>query len=91
MRMALGATPGVIGRLILARAALWTLAGIALGLAGSLFATRTLGALLFHVSPNDPATLAAATFLLLSIALAAAWIPSRKAASVNPMIALRHD
>jgi putative ABC transport system permease protein len=91
VRMALGATPAVIGKLILARAALWTLAGATIGLAGSLLATRTLGTLLFNVPPNDPATLAAATTLLLLISFGAAWIPSRKAASVDPMVALRHD
>jgi predicted permease len=91
VHMALGATPGAVARLVLAHAARWTAAGAALGAIGSLWAARLLDALLFHVSANDPWTLTAAIALLLGTALAAAWIPSRRAARVDPMQALRQE
>ncbi len=89
VRMALGATPANITRLLLGQAAVWTLAGAALGLTGSLFATRLLRSLLFEVPERDPWTLIATPLLLLVVALIAAWIPSRRAARVDPMQALR--
>lgn len=91
VRMALGATPGAITKLVLARAAAWTLAGVLLGLAGALFAARALQALLFQVPARDPWTLAVVVPALWLIALAAAWIPSLRAARVDPMTALRHE
>ncbi|HYL34521.1 MAG TPA: ABC transporter permease [Bryobacteraceae bacterium] len=91
IRMALGATPAAVARWILSRAALWTLAGALAGLAGSLFATSALRTLLFQVPQHDPWTLALAFPALLLIALAAAWIPSRKAARTDPSVALRHE
>ena len=91
VRMALGATPGAIARLVLGHAARWTLAGAALGVAGSLFGARLLDAMLFHVSPRDPWILAAAVTALWAIAMLAAWVPSRRAARIDPMQALRQD
>ncbi len=91
VRMALGATPSNIARLVLSRAALWTLAGALLGLAGVLFATRALRTLLFEVSEHDASTFIIALVSLAAIAFAAAWIPSRRASQVDPMSALRHE
>jgi predicted permease len=91
VRMALGATPGGIAALVLARAGRWAAAGIVLGLAGSFFAARVMEALLYGVKPGDPATLAGVTALLLAIALAAAWIPARRAARIDPVEALREE
>jgi putative ABC transport system permease protein len=91
VRMALGATPSAIARLVLGHAARWTLAGAAFGVAGSWFAARFLGAMLFHVSARDPWILAAAVAALCATALLAAWVPSRRAASVDPMQALRQE
>jgi ABC-type antimicrobial peptide transport system permease subunit len=91
VRMALGATPSAISRLVLCQAALWTTAGAVLGIVGSLFAVRLFGAMLFHVPAKDPWTLAAASAVLFTVALAAAWIPSRRAARVDPMQALRQE
>jgi putative ABC transport system permease protein len=91
VRMALGATPGRIARLVLGHAARWTLAGAALGVAGSWFAARWLGAMLFHVSARDPWILAAAVAALWVTAMLAAWAPSRRAARVDPIQALRQE
>jgi len=91
VRMALGATPRAITKLILSRAAVWTLAGATTGLIGSLFATRALRSLLFEVPAHDPWTLAAVLSGLLLVAMPAAWIPSLRAARVDPMTALRQE
>lgn len=89
VRMALGATPGAITKLILSRAALWTGIGIAGGIVGSLMMSRLLRTLLFEVPERDPWTYGAVVCLLIAIALGAAWIPSRRAARIEPMTALR--
>jgi putative ABC transport system permease protein len=91
VRMALGATPGAIVQLVLGHAVRWTLAGAALGAAASLFAARLLAALLFQVSARDPWILAAAIAALSATALLAAWVPSRRAARVDPIQALRQE
>ena len=91
VRMALGATPRAITKLILSHAAVWTLGGALAGLIGSLFAFRAVRSLLFEVPERDPWTLAVVLPGLLLVALAAAWIPSRRAARVDPMTALRHE
>ena len=89
VRMALGATPAAVARLVLGHAARWTAAGATLGIAGSLLAARLLGSMLFHVSARDPWILAAAVAALWTVAMLAAWIPARRAARVDPMEALR--
>jgi putative ABC transport system permease protein len=91
IRMALGATPAQIAKLVLLQAARWTLGGVALGLLGSWAAARWLSTLLFQVSARDPLSLGVTLFLLLAVALGAAWIPSRRAARIDPMVALRHE
>jgi len=91
VRMALGATPGGIVRLVLRQAGGWTAAGAGVGTAGALFATRLLESMLFGVSSKDPWTLAAALSVLFGAALAAAWIPARNAARVDPVEALRRE
>ena len=91
VRMALGATPAAITKLVLARAAIWTLTGALAGLAGALFATRAIQAMLFQVPAHDPWTFAVVVPVLLLIALGAAWIPTLRAARVDPMTALRHE
>ena len=91
VRMALGATSRSIARMVLGDAFRWSLSGAVLGLAGSFFAARFLRALLFGVKEHDLWAPAAAVALLLGVALAAAWAPSRRASRVDPMRALRHD
>jgi hypothetical protein len=91
LRMALGATPGAIARLVLRQSARWTATGTVAGLIGSLFAVRWLEAMLFQVPAHDPWMLCASAGLLFAIALAAAWVPSRRAARVDPIEALRQE
>jgi ABC-type antimicrobial peptide transport system permease subunit len=91
VRMALGATPGKIGQMVLSSMARWTLAGTALGLLGAWFCARLLQSLLFQVQAHDPLLLIVTFVLLLSVALLAAWIPARRATRVDPMVALRYE
>ena len=91
VRMALGATSRGIAGLILKVAAKWTIAGAILGVGGSLAASRVLTSLLYGVSADDPLALAAPPAFLLLIAFAAAWLPARRAASIDPSEALRHE
>jgi len=91
VRQALGAERGDLVRLLAGEGARLTLAGALLGLAGSLALTRSLGAFLFEVAPLDPAALAAAVALLVSLSLVAAWLPARRASRVDPMEVLREE
>jgi predicted permease len=91
VRMAMGATPPSIVRLVLGYAARWTLAGLLIGLAGAVLAGRTLHSVLFHVDGGDPWVLCLATTLLMAVALVASWLPSWRAARVDPLIALREQ
>ncbi|MGA2116134.1 MAG: ABC transporter permease [Bryobacteraceae bacterium] len=91
IRMALGATPAAITRMVLRQAGFWTAAGAAMGAVGSLVVVRLLDHLLFHVSAKDPWTFAGAVATLLAVAFAAAWIPSRRAAHLDPMQVLRRE
>jgi putative ABC transport system permease protein len=65
--------------------------GILAGVAGALALTRTMGSMLFGVGARDPLTLAATALLLGLVALAASWVPARRAVRVDPMVALRCD
>ena len=91
VRMALGATPGAIAKLVLGRALGWTAAGAFLGAVGSLFAARAVRSMLFQAEAQDPWALGTALAAILLIAWAAAWVPSRRAARIDPMSALRHE
>jgi len=91
IRMALGARREDILRLIL-RQGLWlTLAGMGLGFVASVLLTRVLSTMLFTVAPTDPQTFLAVALLLAGVALAACLIPARRAAKVDPMVALRYE
>ena len=89
VRIALGAEPGNVMRMIVRQGGLVALGGIAAGLAAALAGSRVIGSLLYDVSPRDPAVFAATTFTLLAIALVACWLPARRAALVDPLSALR--
>jgi len=91
VRMALGATPSAVTGMFLRHAAGWTLAGVAAGLAGSLAVTRLVGSMLFQVDARDPWSLTAAPALLIAVALAAAWVPARRAARIDPVRTLREE
>jgi len=91
IRMALGARRTQVLRLIVQRGAVLAVQGVALGLAGSLAAARVLQNLLYGVTPRDPAIYAAAPVVLLAVALAASYVPARRAARVDPMAALRME
>jgi putative ABC transport system permease protein len=89
VRMALGARPADVLRLVLARGMRPAAIGVVLGLAGAFWLSRFLEALLFEVQPTDPASFAAVTGLLAAVALAACWLPARAAMKVEPAVALR--
>jgi putative ABC transport system permease protein len=91
IRLALGAAGGEVLRLILWQGMRPALAGIAVGLLGALAATRLMRSLLYGVGATDPLTFAAVPLFLCTVALAAIWIPARRAAHVDPMIALREE
>jgi putative ABC transport system permease protein len=91
IRMALGAAPNSILRLVISRGLKLTLAGVAIGLGTSLALTRFISSLLFGISSTDPLTFAAVAISLTLVAVAACCIPARRAMTVDPMIALRHD
>jgi putative ABC transport system permease protein len=89
VRIALGAKPGDVIGMIVGRGMRLTLIGAAAGLALSIGLTRLMSTLLFGVSATDPLTFAAVSLLLAGVALAACFIPARRAAKLDPMIALR--
>jgi putative ABC transport system permease protein len=91
LRKALGAQTHDIFAMVFRRAAPWVLGGCVVGLAGAAALTRLLEAKLFGVEALDPLTFASAAAFLLLCAAAANYLPARRAASVEPMTALRHD
>jgi putative ABC transport system permease protein len=91
IRMALGAAPRDIFRLVVGQGMRLVLVGIGLGLLASFGLTRLLSSLLFATSANDPITLAAVALILVAVALTACYIPARRATRVDPLIALRYE
>ena len=91
VRVALGATPPAISRMVLMDAARWIGAGAVLGVIGSLAAFRLMDSMLFGVSARDPLSLAFSVAILGGAGLLAAWLPARRAAAIDPMEALRRE
>jgi predicted permease len=91
IRMALGAQPGDVRRLILGHGARLAVYGIMAGLLGAGVLTRWMGAMLFGVNPTDAWTYTAISILLAVVALAASFVPSRLAMALDPVTALRHE
>ena len=89
IRMALGAAPGVVLRMVVGGAVTLALGGVAIGLAGAAAGTQLLSALLFGVSPADPLTLVSVALILTGVAVVAGYLPARRAIRVDPMVALR--
>jgi putative ABC transport system permease protein len=89
--MALGATPGRVRYDVLNAALLVTLSGLVAGLAAAFVGTRLLSSLLFEVSPLDPLSLGIAGGVLVATALAAAYLPARRATRIDPVAALRGE
>jgi ABC-type antimicrobial peptide transport system permease subunit len=89
LRMALGATPRHVAAPVLREALLLSLLGVAVGLPAAFAAGRLIRSQLYGVVPHDPLALAAAVAALVAVALAAAWLPARRAARIDPMAALR--
>jgi predicted permease len=91
IRLALGALPAQVRGMILRESTWLAVGGIVVGVAAALALTRLVKSMLYGISPYDPFTLSAGVLVLLAVALAASWIPARRAASVQPMDALRHE
>ena len=91
VRVALGARSGDVLRMILSQGLRTIFIGVAIGIAGSLALTRTVESLLFGVTATDPLTFGGVTMLLVGAALLACFIPARRAAKVDPMVALRYE
>jgi putative ABC transport system permease protein len=91
IRLSVGATRADVFRLVLRRAAALIAMGTCVGLAGSVVLVRFITTLLFGTAPLDPLTFAAVPILLASVALAASYIPARRATLIDPMVALRYE
>jgi putative ABC transport system permease protein len=91
IRMALGAQPKDVLKLVLGQGARLAVYGIVAGLLGATALTRLMGAMLYGVNPTDALTFAAISILLAIVALAASYLPSRRAMALDPVIALRHE
>jgi predicted permease len=91
VRIALGAQSGDLLRMVLRESLLLVSTGTLIGLAAAWATTRLIAGMLFGLTPNDPLTLALATLLLLAVAAWASWLPARRAARVDPLVALREE
>jgi len=91
IRMSLGAQPGHVLGMVLRQGALLAALGIGVGLGGAFLLTRAMGSLLHGIGATDPSTFAGVTVLLAAVALAAAYLPARRATRVDPVLALREE
>jgi putative ABC transport system permease protein len=91
VRLALGATPGALLRLIVGRGVALAALGIVIGAAGAAVLSRAIGGFLFQTAPTDPATFSVSALVLLAAAALATWLPARRAARVDPLTALRSE
>ena len=91
LRMALGASPASVMRMVLANGRRLTLVGIVVGIAGALAVSRLMQQLLFEVDPADPLVYVALSVTLLLVAECASWFPARRATRIDPVIALRSE
>jgi putative ABC transport system permease protein len=91
VRLALGATPGKVLRMVMRQGMSFVLIGLSVGLAGALLLGRLMSSLLFAVEPTDPITFLAVAFVLIAVAAAACFVPARRVTSIDPMLALRSE
>jgi putative ABC transport system permease protein len=91
IRMALGAAPLDVLRMVIGQGLLPVALGVVLGVFASIGLTRLVASQLYGVTPTDPATFVGAMGLLLAVALLACWIPARRAMRVDPIVALRYE
>jgi putative ABC transport system permease protein len=91
IRMALGARAHEVLAMVLRQGFVAIALGVAIGIGGALALTRAMASLLFGVGTHDPLTFAAVTVALVVVALVASYVPARRAARVDPLIALRHE
>lgn len=91
LRMALGATSKDVVGMMVRQALMWIGIGAVGGVVASILAARWIGSLLFGIRASDPATLLIAAGVLVVVAMFAAWIPARRTAEVDPMVALRYE
>jgi predicted permease len=91
IRMSLGAEGGAVLRMILRDCLLAVGAGLAIGVSASVWLSRLVSHQLFGVAPGDPAAIAAATCIMIAAAMVAGYLPARRAARVDPIVALRHE
>ena len=91
IRLALGALPLQVLGMVLREASWLSAIGVAAGVGASFVLTRLVKSMLYGIAPYDPATVLSAALLLSAVALGASWIPARRAARVQPMVALRRD
>ena len=91
IRMALGASSVQVMRMVIGSGLQLAVVGIAVGILVSLGATRSLTTLLYQVAPNDPLTFVAVPILFVAVAMAACYLPARRATRVDPIVALRYE
>ena len=91
IRVALGASRGDVAGMVMSQGVAMTGAGLLFGLAGAWMVTRYMSGLLYGIAPRDPATFGVAAGMLAVVALAACYLPARRAMGVDPMVALRHE
>jgi putative ABC transport system permease protein len=91
IRMAIGAQPRDVFRMVLGQGMLLTVVGLAFGLVGAFALTRLMTTMLFGIKPTDPATFAAVAVVLAMVAVIACYIPGRRATKVDPVTSLRYE